>query len=679
MSAVLLLPLCDDLQNIITGNNVSSPAAQDINIDANSPYGFSTGLSASGGFRLAFSATIGTSAFTLDTKFAIPALGTSGVAILDSGAANNVPGSLLLYVRASTQKLALLYGGTIYESTSTVPLGITVFNSIRLVGNGTSLKAYLNGTLQITVTTNYNLSVADFTVGSYISEVSYYGDACSVYDYALYDAALNSGNFTPPTALAGKFQTTFADFGASEVLNYQVAADTRTITDTFTGNGTDSTLYRFVVGDAFTLSVTSGQTPTITGSPGTVAFLNEVTVTNAVEVPDSTGNTVAEYELELTAAGLLLGTESEEYSETVAIGIIISTDPAAGTEVDVGSSVDVVVSKGPESATLPNYIREKLAESISSVEALGFTAATPSEAYSIAIPKGRICGQIPNAGEVNMSVEIQFAESFGKTTRTDTLFQHTAAVMHFNGNIVDSLGTLWDDDSDASAEVTFSATGAAFSGLAMQMNPSGAAVSRVVAGSNANYIPAGRDFCPEVLLYFPNLATANTFRLGFFETAKAVWYIKVVQVSAPVHETMTPAVYGASLVISASGASAGEFESTTITFSAETVTHLAFTLHQSRVYSFLNGALIARERCLAAPFETDPGEFAIESGIVCNVGGFRLTNGYPRYLSAFNRPSDIFPVNQGRESINGWQYNSVSARANTVTSYTDGETIFRKS
>jgi hypothetical protein len=674
MAAVVLCPFADDFQNIVSGNNLGNVGSPAIAAYVPSPYGFALNAT-NEKYVTGTVQSFNTGDFTIEGSGQTAASGSRFV-LFSSQISSSDAFGVTITINANN-KVALAIGASDWVGNTTVAAA-TKFHLRFVFSGGNKIRAYLNGALELDISVNYSISNNTYNVGRIIqfptSSVS-----MTIFDFAIYNTALNSGNFTPPTVLAGKFQTTFADFGESEVIDYQVAADTRTITDTFTGNGTDSTLYRFVVGDAFTLSVTSGQTPTITGSPGTVSFLNEVTVTNAVAVPDSTGNTVAEYELELAAVGLLLGTESEAFSETVPVGVIISTDPAAGTEVAVGSSVDVVVSLGPESATLPNYIREKLAESITAVEAIGFTATTPSKAYSIAIPKGRICGQIPNAGEVNMSVEIQFAESIGKTTQTDTLFQHTAAVMHFNGNIVDSLGTLWDDDSDEGAEVTFSATGAAFSGLAMQMNPSGAAVSRVVAGSKANYIPAGRDFCPEVLLYFPNLATENTFRLGFFETAKAVWYIKVVQVSAPVNETMTPAVYGASLVISASGAAAGEFESTTITFSAETVTHLAFTLHQSRVYSFLNGALIARERCLAAPFETDPGEFAIESGIVCNVGGFRLTNGYPRYLSAFDRPVDIFPVNQGRESINGWQYNSVSARANTVTSYTDGETVIRKS
>lgn len=676
MSAVILLPLCDDLQNIVTGSNVTSPSAQDLNVDANSPYGYSTGLSADGRFYLQFATSLGSSAFTVCSNVFIPSLGNAGVSIIDSGAANSVPGSIFLYARASTGKLAIIYNGTLYNANTSIPL--SQYNNIRLVGTGSALKVYLNGTLDLTVTVSYNLSATNYTVGAYFSGVTPYSEGASFYDFAIYNTALNSDDFTPPIQLAGKFSTTFSGFGESDEITYQVAADTRTISDSITGNGTDETLYRFVVGDAFELSVTSGQSAVYTGEIGTVEAINEVTVSMAVAVPDTVGKTQANAESLITGAGLVVGDVTEEYSETVAIGHVISQDPVAGTSVEPGSSVDLVVRLGPESVNLPNYIREKLDDSITAVEALGFTVATPSEAYSIAIPKGRICGQIPNSGEVNLSVEIQFAESLGKTTQTDTLFQHTSAVMHFNGNIVDSLGTLWDDDSDAGAEVTFGATGAAFS-LAMQMNPSGADVSRILAISNAAYIPAGRDFCPEVLLYFADIATSNTFRLGFFEAAKSVWYIKVVQVSAPVRETMTPAVYGASLVISSSGAVAGEFESATITFSAETVTHIAFTLHQWRVYSFLNGALIARERCLAAPFETNPGEFAIESGIECNVGGFRLTNGYPRYLSPFDFPSDIFPVNQGRESINGWRYNSVSARANTVTSYTDGETIFRKS
>ena len=49
----------------------------------------------------------------------------------------------------------------------------------------------------------------------------------------------------------------------------------------------------------------------------------------------------------ITTAGLVLGTVTTQSSSTVPSGSVISENPAAGTEVNVGSAVNLVVSSGP--------------------------------------------------------------------------------------------------------------------------------------------------------------------------------------------------------------------------------------------------------------------------------------------------------------------------------------------
>lgn len=50
---------------------------------------------------------------------------------------------------------------------------------------------------------------------------------------------------------------------------------------------------------------------------------------------------------ELTEADLTAGTRTEDNSETIAAGRVISTDPVAGTEVATSTAIDYVVSLGP--------------------------------------------------------------------------------------------------------------------------------------------------------------------------------------------------------------------------------------------------------------------------------------------------------------------------------------------
>ncbi len=67
-----------------------------------------------------------------------------------------------------------------------------------------------------------------------------------------------------------------------------------------------------------------------------------------VLVPDVVGLAQADAESAITGAGLIVGTITTQYSDTVPEGHVISQDPAAGTSVASGSSVDLAVSLGPD-------------------------------------------------------------------------------------------------------------------------------------------------------------------------------------------------------------------------------------------------------------------------------------------------------------------------------------------
>ena len=66
-----------------------------------------------------------------------------------------------------------------------------------------------------------------------------------------------------------------------------------------------------------------------------------------VNVPNVVGLTQAIATTTITGAGLILGTVTNQSSATVPAGDVISQNPIAGTSVDEGSAVDIVVSTGP--------------------------------------------------------------------------------------------------------------------------------------------------------------------------------------------------------------------------------------------------------------------------------------------------------------------------------------------
>ena len=78
----------------------------------------------------------------------------------------------------------------------------------------------------------------------------------------------------------------------------------------------------------------------------------------AVTVPGVVGLTQTAAQTLITDAGLTVGTVTEDHSETVATGLVISQNPAFGASAPKGAAVDLVVSlgSGKMTVTLPGNV-----------------------------------------------------------------------------------------------------------------------------------------------------------------------------------------------------------------------------------------------------------------------------------------------------------------------------------
>jgi serine/threonine-protein kinase len=74
------------------------------------------------------------------------------------------------------------------------------------------------------------------------------------------------------------------------------------------------------------------------------------------KVPGLVGLTIEEARQKLAAQGLVLGTIASEFNDQVAVGLVITSDPATGAKAAKGASVNVTVSKGADLATVPKLI-----------------------------------------------------------------------------------------------------------------------------------------------------------------------------------------------------------------------------------------------------------------------------------------------------------------------------------
>ena len=117
-----------------------------------------------------------------------------------------------------------------------------------------------------------------------------------------------------------------------------------------------------------------------------------------VMVPDVTGLTQSAAETEIANAGLTVGVVSEEFSDTVEAGSVISQDPIADSSVAPGSPVDLEVSKGPEPVIVPDVVGMTQSEAEAEIANVGLTVGGVSDAYSETVEAGRVISQDPAAG-----------------------------------------------------------------------------------------------------------------------------------------------------------------------------------------------------------------------------------------------------------------------------------------
>lgn len=122
----------------------------------------------------------------------------------------------------------------------------------------------------------------------------------------------------------------------------------------------------------------------ISDGPGSVA------VPSVVELKEDEAARV------LTKAGFKVVTR-EKSDPDVKAGVVISTDPTAGTNVERGSEVVMMVSSGAEKVAVPNVVGQDVADARTVLSAAGFAVSTVKKTTSDQ-PEGTVLSQSPTAG-----------------------------------------------------------------------------------------------------------------------------------------------------------------------------------------------------------------------------------------------------------------------------------------
>jgi serine/threonine-protein kinase len=132
---------------------------------------------------------------------------------------------------------------------------------------------------------------------------------------------------------------------------------------------------------------------------GTVVTLYIAAAPATVGVPNIVGWTVSVASGQLAPVGLSVGTVTSQPSTTVPAGIIIAQDPAQGTQVTPGSTVNVTISGGSTPVIVPNLVcagttsaTEQLAEVGLQIQVVGYEASDLCPGYN------RVTAQDPPPG-----------------------------------------------------------------------------------------------------------------------------------------------------------------------------------------------------------------------------------------------------------------------------------------
>ena len=136
-----------------------------------------------------------------------------------------------------------------------------------------------------------------------------------------------------------------------------------------------------------------------------------------VALPDLANRSESDALFQLGSLGLLPEV-AEEFSDEVAAGLVIRTEPQAGAQLPQGATVIVVVSQGREPVEVPNLIGLTPDEANSVVSSLDLELSARATTIPVE-PEldGRIADQVPEAGEIVPRGTV-ITVTLGKSTAT---------------------------------------------------------------------------------------------------------------------------------------------------------------------------------------------------------------------------------------------------------------------
>jgi len=133
-------------------------------------------------------------------------------------------------------------------------------------------------------------------------------------------------------------------------------------------------------------------------------------------VPDVVGQPLGEARTDLEAAGFKV-TTSTEFSDAEPLNTVIDQDPGGGDEAEEGATIELTVSKGPETIDVPNVENSPRKVAVDRLKAAGFASSVTLAAHEDVGP-GRVISQDPAGGQkVSRDTTVKLVISSGPKTQ----------------------------------------------------------------------------------------------------------------------------------------------------------------------------------------------------------------------------------------------------------------------
>jgi beta-lactam-binding protein with PASTA domain len=133
-------------------------------------------------------------------------------------------------------------------------------------------------------------------------------------------------------------------------------------------------------------------------APGSAIDLIVSSGGDTVRVPDVSGLSQGDAESALAEDDLEVSGVGSEESDQFEPGTVVRTEPAAGQDVERGSSVRVIVAAAPATVTVPNLVGRSESRAFEILQGRGFRVSSSEAEPQGGEPAGQVIDQFPAAG-----------------------------------------------------------------------------------------------------------------------------------------------------------------------------------------------------------------------------------------------------------------------------------------